>query len=211
MKKIFLLFLSTLCIFAFDTQSGSKVESLQLMLKVNLIKDDGSKFTILNGDKFLELKTKGNKTGLAGELESSNTEDGSYKGIEYTLVKGKIKAILIKDGVKYYTQNKEAREGEKLGLTTDASKYDYVTLIPPSNNSKEVIFPKPLVISDNKDSSIVWVNQYENKVIYETKDDIDNILNAHQIENPQISRAFLPALPSKSMTFDVNWRIYESS
>jgi hypothetical protein len=203
LKKILLALLFIISSLFSDTgETGSKNESFQIMVKIELIKEDNSLVTILDGTNFIELKTDGNTTGLGESLEAVRPENGTYKGIKYTAYKFKQKAKIISAGTTYYTADVNITEGASYDLSSDIDNYGY-TIVTLPNDVTTVTFPKKLVIADGSDSSIVWINKYVlNQVIYETSGTIESSTNIREIEE---ATAFLPAIPAKTVVFDVNY------
>ena len=205
MKKILLaLFFIGSSLFGAIGDAGSQRESFQVMIKVELIKDDNSTVTILDGTKFLELKTTGNSTGLGASLESVRPENGTYKGVKYTVTKFKHKLKIVSSATTYYTTEKEVTNGASWDLSQNENDYGYTTTLTPTGGYiTTVTFPKPLVLASGSDASLVFVNQYlPNSVRYETN---GNIESSTWIDETTKATAFLPAIPTKSIVFDVNY------
>jgi len=204
-KKILISLLFIGCsLFGEIGDAGSQRESFQAMIKVELIKDDNSTVTILDGTKFIELKTDGNTTGLGASLDAVRPENGIYIGIKYTVTKFKHKLKIVSEGTTYYTTEKEVANGDSWDLSQDESDYGYTTTLAPSGGYiTTVIFPKALTLESGSDASLVWINQYlPNNVRYETNDDIES---STWIDETTKVTAFLSAMPTNSIVFDINY------
>jgi hypothetical protein len=203
MKKILLaiLFIGS-SLFGAIGDAGSERVSFQAMIKVELIKEDNSTVTILDGTKFIELKTDGNSSGLGASLEAVRPANGTYKGVKYTVTKFKHKLKIVSGNTTYYTTDKEVENGASWDLSTDENNYGYTTTLAPSGGYiTTVTFPKPLVLEKGSDASLVWVNQYlPNNINYETN---GNIENSKWIDETQKARGFLTAMPTKTIEFDI--------
>lgn len=205
MKKILLaLLLIGSNLLADIGENGSIRESFQALIKVELIKDDNTKVTILDGTKFIELKTTANTSGLASSLEAVRPDNGTYIGVEYTVTKFKHKIKVISAGTTYYTREKVVSNGDSWDLSTNVNDYGYTTSLAPAGGYvTTVTFPKPLVLEKGSDASLVWVNQYmPNQVRYETN---GNIENSTWIDETTKATAFLPNMPTKTIVFDVTY------
>ena len=183
---------------------GSVRESFQVKIKLDLIKEDNSTVTVLDGTKFLELKTDGSETGLAGELEANQPAAGKYMGMKSTVTAFKHKIKIVSGGTAYYTRDKEVGYGESWDLSTNVDDYGYTTTSAPTGGFvTTVMFPKPLTITNGSDASLVLVNQYvPNSVSYETN---GNIENSFWIDEITKASAVLPATPAMSVEFDINY------
>jgi hypothetical protein len=186
---------------------GSKQESFQVMVKFELIKEDNSTVTILDGTEFLEVKSDLNTTGLGASLGAVRPANGNYKGIKYTVTKLKQKSKIVVGATTYYTKDKTIAEGDSfaLGQTNDinsVSDYGYTTTTLPTDVTT-LIFPKILTLASGSDASIIWVQKYTpNKVIYETAGTVEASTN---IREDEILFSILPAMPTKTIVFDVNY------
>ncbi len=205
MKKIILaiIFVGS-SLFSAIGDAGSQRVSFQVMIKVELIKEDNSMVTVLDGTKFIELKTTGTSTGLGTSLEAARPSDGSYKGVKYTVLKFKHKLKVVSGATTYYTTQKEVTNGASWDLSTDVNSYGYTTTLAPTGGYiTTVIFPKVLTLASGSDASLVFVNQYlPNNVRYETN---GNIESSTWIDETTKATGFLPAMPSKTLVFDVTY------
>ena len=206
MKKILLalLFIGS-SLFSAVGDAGSERVSFQAMIKVELIKDDNSTVTILDGTKFIELKTTGNSTGLGASLEAVRPENGTYKGVKYTVTKFKHKLKIVSGATTYYTTEKEVANHASWDLSQNESDYGYTTTLTPTGGYvTTVTFPKPLVLESGSGASLVFVNQYlPNNVRFETN---GNIESSTWIDETTKATAILPAMPTQSIVFDVNYK-----
>jgi len=203
-KKILLtlLFIGS-SLFAGIGEAGSERVSFQAMIKVELIKDDNSTVTILDGKKFIELKTDGNTTGLGASLDAVRPADGTYIGVKYTVTKFKHKLKIVSGATTYYTTEKEVANGASWNLSQNESNYGYTTTLAPAGGYvTTVTFPKALVLASGSDSSLVFINKYMSKVSYETN---SNIESSTWIDEITQATSFLPTMPTKSIVFDVNY------
>ena len=205
MKQIFLLlFLVSQSLLATVGDAGSVRESFQAMLKVELIKDDNSTVTILDGTKFVELKTTASTTGIGASLSAIRPADGTYVGVKYTVTKFKHKLKVVSAGTTYYTVEKVVPNGGEWGLSTDVKDYGYTTTLAPAGGYvTSVTFPTPLVLSSGSNAQLIWINQYEpNSVQYETN---SNVENSTWIDETTKATAFLTAIPTKRVVFDIEY------
>lgn len=207
MKKFYLSILIATALFSGVGEITSKRESFQAQVKVELIKEDDSTVTILDGSKFIELKTIGTSTALAQELTANRPENGTYKGVKYTVNAFKHKIKLVAGGITYYTTTTTKNQDESWNLSQNDSDYGYTTTNAPSGGFvTNVTFPKPLVLSSGSDANLVFVNQYlPNNVKYETN---GNVESSNWIDETTKATAFLPSMPTKIVSFDV---IYSKS
>ena len=206
MKKILLsVLLIGSSLFGEVGEAGSKRESFQLKIKVELIKEDNTRVTILDGTNFIELKTKETQTGLAAELEAVRPDNGIYIGAKYTVTQFKhMLKIVDSQDITYYTVNKEVPLGNSWGLSTNVNDYGHTTTVVPGEGfSTTVMFPKVLTLKDGSDASLIWVNQYlPNSLRYEL-DGATSIMDIKWADEATKVTAFLPAEPSKTIVFDV--------
>jgi hypothetical protein len=211
MKKVLiLLMLFSSMLFAVamgmgEGEAGSKVESFQIDLKLTLIKKDGSKVVILDGSKFLEVKSASSLDSIADAIEIVNPQEGKYVAAEYVIKHFKFKLKIKKGGVLYYTKKDETVDplSEHWKFTTDSSKYGHLTINAVGDGEKVAIkFPKPLIIKKGSSSSIVMVNKFKKKVnyFYIGADDIDHITWAGELEE---ILALVPDMPKALVSFDL--------
>jgi len=184
-------------------EAGSKVDSLQVNAKIELIKTDDTTVTVLDGNEFLELKTDGDTTGVAEALEANRPPNGTYKGIILTVTKFKHKLKIVSGATTYYTTNKEVPNGKSWDLSTDEKDYGYTTELAVNGKTvTTVTFPKPLVLTAGQDANLVFVNQFDPSVLYQTEGTIETLHWAGQIRK---MTGVLPAQPTQSIVFDINY------
>lgn len=185
-------------------EAGSKVESFQVMIKMDLIKEDNSTVTILDGSKFLEVKTDGNETGIGDTIEAIQPPDGKYIGVKFKVTKFKHKLKVVSAGTTYYTTKEEIASTSTWDLSTDSDDYGYTTTLAPQGGEvTTVFFPKTLIIESGSKASLIFINQYvPHRVIYETA---GTVLASTWIGETSIVTTILPAIPSKSIAFDVRY------
>ena len=202
MKKILLsVLLMGSSLFAVST--GGERESFQAKIKVELIKEDKSMVTILDGTNFIELKTTGDQAGLADTLEAVRPENGNYIGVKFTVTAFKHKLnVTVGPDTTYYTVDTEVEWGDIWGVSTDINDYGYTTTLAPEGGySTTVTFPKVLTLASGSDASLVWVNQYlPDSVRFETEGDVADLTWAD--ETTKVT-AILPAMPTQTIVFDV--------
>ena len=205
LKIIIALFFLGTSLFAALGEAGSMRESFQAMVKVELIKSDNSSVTILDGTKFIELKTDTNETGIGASLEANRPADGTYKEVKITVYKFKHKLKVVSGSTTYYTIEQEIANGVSWNLSTVESEYGYTTTNAPDGGYvTTVAFPKSLVLESSSDATLVWINQYlPNSLSYETS---STIAASTWIDETTKATAFLPALPSKVLFFVVSYK-----
>ena len=207
MKKLIAMTIGLLIssnLFAIVSITGER-ESFQVMLKLELIRDDNTSVTILDGSKYVELKTDSNTTGIGTSLAAIRPDDGIYTKIKYTVYKFKHK-LYVSDGVTtYYTTNKSIAMGESWALSPNINEYGYTETIPATPLITEVILPKPLDIVSGSDASLVFINKYDNgfNIDYNSSLGIDQAI---WVDEPTIATAFLPDIPAQTITFDLLYR-----
>ena len=181
---------------------GSQIESSQIMVKVDLIKDDNSTVNLLSGDEYIELKSDANVSAVADTITSNLPAAGTYIGVEYTVKKIKTKAKIVIDSTTYYTRETNVSSGNGWNLTTDASKYGYTEMEPSFTDKNRITFTKPLVIS-NADATIYFVNQF-GPIQMEWSSSLDP-KGVHWIGNEQYYTGILPQEPKKKISLDINY------
>jgi hypothetical protein len=181
--------------------SGSEIET-QYMMKLSLIKEDNSKVEILDGTKYLKLQSDANVSGIGASLEAVRPSDGTYIGVEYSVPKFKKKIKLISANTTYYSKEFEKNSNDPYALSQNEQDYGYTTTILPTNSTR-LLFPKSLILKKGTDSSLFFTNQFTpNKVIYETMGTIEN---SSTIRSEELLSVFLPSLPKKKVTININY------
>jgi len=211
MKRIILiLFLIITGLFGIGStggygEAGSKVESFQVKVKLDLIKDDNTTVNIYNGDDFIEVKADGNSSAIADMLSATMPPNGKYRGIKITTIEFKKKAKIKVGGVMYYTKNINIPNGQEWNLTTDETQYGYTTTSAAQGGGQEVmsiIFPKILNITGS-DTTLYYVNRYKpDSIKYETESDVEH---SHWIGDTEVVNTFMPSKPEKEMTFEIEY------
>ena len=202
MKKFIIMMIALLIssnLFGIVAISGER-ESFQVMLKLELIKDDNTSVTVLDGTEYLELKTDTNATGIGASLAGVRPADGVYTKVKYTVYKFKHK-LHINDGTAdYYTTDKSITQGDSWALSTSIADYGYTETVPALPFVTEVTLPKPLEIVSGTDANLVFVNKYDTGFGIDYTTSIDQ---ATWIDEPTIATAFLPSVPAQTITFDI--------
>jgi len=177
-------------------------ESFQVMLKLELIRDDNSSVTLLDGTKYVELKADTNVTGIAASLNTVRPADGVYTKIIYTVYKYKHK-LHINDGTTdYYTTDKIIAEGDSWALSSDINEYGYTITVPATPIKTEIVLAKPLELVSGSNASLVFVNKYDTGLGVDYNSTLDT---ATWISEPTVASSFLPAMPTKTLSFEIGY------
>jgi len=186
-------------LFGIVTITGER-ESFQVMLKLELIRDDNTSVTLLDGTKYVELKSDSNTTGIAASLSAVRPDDGVYTKIIYTVYKYKHK-LHINDGTAdYYTTDKSIVQGESWNLSTNIAEYGYTVTTPPSPIRTEIVLAKPLELVSGSDASLIFVNKYDAGLGVDYNATIDQ---ATWIYEPTVASSFLPSIPTQTRSFEI--------
>jgi len=206
MKSILTIFMATSILFATtvpEPEDGSKIDSKQIMVKVDLIKDDNSTVNLLKGDEYIEIKSNSNTTAIADTLIKNLPEAGTYIGVKYKVEKIRTKARIVLNGTTYYTQTKDVNSSESWNLTTDSTKAGYTTMTPSFTDENFVKFTKPLTIS-NANATIYFVNKFSKNIQLGWSND-NNPEHIYWIGEEQLYTGILPQEPKKEIAFDINY------
>jgi len=205
MKTLFAVVMATSILFAVsypEPEEGSKIDSKLIQVKVELVKDDNSTVTLLDGNEYVEIKSDSNATAISDTIHKNLPESGIYIGVRYTVNKIKTKAQIVLAGTTYYTLDTSVNSGESWDLSTDPTKKDYTTMTPSFTDENYVKFTKPLVIS-NADATIYSVSKFSKNIQLEWTDFAPE--HIHWIGEEQIFTGILSQEPKKEINFDINY------
>ena len=180
---------------------GSKMESMQWKMKLQLVKEDNTKVTILDGTKYLEMKSGKLGSAFGAALSGTKPSAGTYKGLHIERYGIKQKGKIVVGAETYYTVDGLVAEGNSYNLTTDESQYGTLEKDTTGFN-QDITFTKLLVITDDAPVTLVHIN----KMFGNIKAEHDgNILNTTSLGENAKFDLFLPEIPAKTIRFDVTY------
>ena len=210
MKRLILLLILMIGTIIGDTyhvgEAGSKVDSFQVKLKLDLIKEDNTTVNILDGSAYLEVKCSGSGPCVADAINTALPPNGKYIGVKFRVTGFKYKAKVVSGGVAYYTTHETVIHGHSWNLSTDAADYGTTTLTYTASDlahgeSSIVHFGKPMIVSSGSDSTLMFIAKFmSNHIEYETNSDMSHVTRIAESEE---ALAIMPQLPKYRVTFDI--------
>ena len=203
MKKILLLvmFMGSY-LFATLGDVGSEVAIDEIKLKVELVKDDNTTVTILDGTEYLKLNgSSSSSTSIGQALAGTKPPAGTYTHIKWTPQGFRIKAKIVKSGVTYYTKNITVPEDDTTPweLTQDQVDYNSTTITQGAvTNTVTVEFPNPLVVTENKAIDLFYISKFTGAVDYS-----QTLPDVTWISNTMEAFSFTINTPAKIAQFDL--------
>lgn len=203
MKKILLgLLLLGNFLFAAPAAPYGQVDIDEVKLKVELIKDDNTAVTILDGTKYLKLNgTSSTATSVGQALEGVKPAVGTYQSVRWTPMGFRIKAKIVAGATTYYTKNITVPEDDTTSwaLSTNVLDYASTTITPGSvTHTVTVKFPTPLVVSSTNGVNLFYVSKFDGDVNY-----AGILPNVTWISNIMEAFGFVTNAPAKIAQFDL--------
>jgi hypothetical protein len=205
MKKIFLLCLLVIStLFANFGDQGSEVSIDEIKLKVELIKEDNSAVTVLDGSNYLKLNGSSSIASSIGQaLEGIKPEAGTYTHIQWRPMGFRVKAKIINGNSTYYTKNITVPEDDTTSweLTNDVNNYDSTEITAGDQTQTiKVKFTTPLVVNETTGVNLFYVSKFSGDVDYS-----GTLPNVTWISNVMEAFAFLSEKPAKMSQFDLTY------
>ena len=206
MKKILLalLFIGS-SLFGAVGESGSEVEIDEVKLKVELIKDDNTSVTILDGTKYLKINGSSSTTTSIGQaLAGVKPAVGTYTHVRWTPMGFRIKVKFIDSGTTYYSTNTTVPEDDATSWQFSTTETDYAsTIIIPGavTNTVTVKFPSNLIVTADKEVNLFYVSKFTGDVQY--SDNKATMQDQTWVSNTMEAFGFLTKTPAKIAQFDL--------
>ena len=190
-------------------EPGSEVDSYQVRLNLDLIRDDNTTVNILDGSAYLEVKCTGIEPCVADVINTALPPEGEYTGVIFRVTGFKYRAKVVSGGVAYYTTNQTVIHSHPWNLSTDIADYGTTTVTYRASDlahgeTNRVYFAKPMHISSSSDSTLILISKFmPNHIEYETESDMSHVTRISESEE---ALAFLPYMPKYKIAFDIVYK-----
>ena len=211
MKKILLalLFIGS-SLFGAVGESGSEVEIDEIKLKVELIKDDKTIVTILDGTKYLKLNgSSSSATSIGQALSGVKPAVGTYTHVRWTPMGFRIKVKFIDNGTTYYSTNTTVPEDDTTSWQFSTTETDYASTIITQGavtHTVTVKFPTNLLVTADKAVNLFYVSKFTGDVQYSTGK--ATMADQTWVSNTMEAFGFITNTPAKIAQFDL---VYNNS
>ena len=208
MKKILLaLFFIGSSLFGAVGDAGSSVDIDEIKLKVELIKDDNTTVTILDGTKYLKINgSSSSATSIGQALAGVKPAVGTYTHVRWTPMGFRIKAKIISGAVTYYTKDITVPEDDTTSWELTQTEADYASTIITQGavtHTVTVKFPTALIVSEDKAVDLFYINKFTGDVYYS-----GSLPDLTWVSNTMEAFGFIINTPVKIAQFDL---IYDKS
>jgi len=210
-KKILLaLFFIGSSLFGAVGEAGSSVDIDEVKLKVELIKDDNTTVTILDGTKYLKINgSSSTATSIGQALEGIKPAVGTYTHVRWTPMGFRIKVKFIDNGTTYYSTNTTVPEDDTTSWQFSTTETDYASTIITQGavtHTVTVKFPTALVVSEDKAVDLFYVSKFTGDVQYSIRK--ATMADQTWVSNTLEAFGFITNTPAKIAQFDL---IYNKS
>jgi len=196
-------------LFAAIGQTGSTVDIDEIKLKVELIKDDNTSVTILDGTKYLKINGNSSSATSIGEaLEGIKPPAGTYTHIRWTPLGYRIKVKFIDNNITYYSTSTTVPEDDTTSWHFSTTETDYAsTTITQGTvtNTVTIKFPTALIVTNDKTVNLFYVSKFTGDVQYSTSK--ATIADQTWVSNTMEAFGFLTTTPAKIAQFDLVYNL----